>query len=44
MKIDPNDPRTWPDDYRQCALCNFGSRNEKQVKKHLKDEHGITVK
>ena len=43
-KIDPNDPSTWPDDYIQCDLCDFGSRGEKGMRKHLKDEHGKTVK
>lgn len=44
-KIDPNDPATWPKDYRQCGICEkFGSRKPKEVKQHLKKVHGKTVK
>jgi hypothetical protein len=44
-KIDPQDPRTWPRDYRGCGICNkFGSTNHNEVKKHLKKVHGKTVK
>ena len=44
QKIDPNKPSTWPDGYRQCGFCDFGSRDEKKVKAHLKTVHGKTVK
>lgn len=43
-KIDPNDPSTWPNDYRQCGFCKFGSRNHDEVKAHLEKVHGKTVK
>lgn len=44
MKFDSKDPATWPNDYRQCSFCSFGSRKPKEVKKHLKEKHGKTVK